>query len=133
MHSGEQGMLRGAATHVGVLLAFLLLPVTFAFAGVQGAAGPDFPDTVNVGDTFQGRWTVINLSDGTNATNPLRRLVIFLTPSCGGSGAVCSACGRGSRGFRYREPDRGSAHLLWWFWRCGRSHLHARRAGRHDR
>ena len=97
------------------LVSMFFLGATPAFAGVQGSAGPDFPLIVNVGQSFQGQLTITNLSDGTNSTELVTATGIFVTPSCGGSGAVCSACGRGSRGFRYREPDRGSDHVLWRF------------------
>ena len=74
---------------VGSAAAFFLGAAP-AFAGIGGAAVPEYPAVVNVGDVFSATLTVTNLSDGGNSNEDVTANGIFHTPACGAGLGTCT-------------------------------------------
>jgi uncharacterized repeat protein (TIGR01451 family) len=71
-------------------MAAFFLGAAPALAGIGGSAVPDFPDTVNVGQTFTGTLTITNTSNGSNLTENVQATGIFMTPSCVAGFGTCA-------------------------------------------
>ena len=87
--SARSWLSNGSRWAAGLMAAFFL-GIAPVWAGVGGSAVPDFPDVVNVGDTFAGTLTLTNNSNGTNLTESVTATGIFLTPSCIAGIGICS-------------------------------------------
>jgi uncharacterized repeat protein (TIGR01451 family) len=71
-------------------LAALFLAAGPAWAGIGGSIVPDFPATVNVGDTFNATLTLTNNSDGGNLAESVSATGVFLFPSCAAGLGICT-------------------------------------------
>ena len=90
MHSIRGLAMRRGTVVIGAFLALTLLPITSAFAGAGGSASPTFPSVVNVGEAVAASFTIVNKSDGSNASDVITLSNIILTPACKSSpGGTC--------------------------------------------